>query len=40
MMRTGDTVDDFTLLDDQSRPWTLREHRGRPVLLVFHRHLM
>lgn len=40
MMRPGDTVENFTLLDDQARPWTLSQHQGRPVLLVFHRHLM
>ncbi len=40
MLRTGDLVDDFTLLDHRARPWTLADHRGQPVLLVFHRHLM
>lgn len=40
MMRPGDIVDDFTLLDDRSQPWTLSGHRARPVLLIFHRHLM
>lgn len=39
-MQTGDTVDDFTLPDDRSQPWNLAQHRGRPVLLIFHRHLM
>ncbi len=40
MMRPGTAVEDFTLPDDQNRQWTLSSHRGRPVLLVFHRHLM
>ncbi len=39
-MRPGDTVDDFTLPDDRDQAWTLSECRGRPVLLIFHRHLM
>ncbi len=40
MLRPGDLVEDFTLLDDRARRWTLSDQRGRPVLLVFHRHLM
>jgi len=40
MIRTGDTIDDFTLPDDRFQPWSLRAQRGRPVLLIFHRHLM
>ena len=36
----GDIVEDFTLPDHQGRPWRLSDHRGRQVLLVFHRHLM
>lgn len=40
MMRPGTAVEDFTLPDDRDRPWSLAGQRGRPVLLVFHRHLM
>jgi len=40
MMRLGATVEDFTLLDDRAQPWALSGQRGRPVLLIFHRHLM
>ncbi len=36
----GDPIEDFTLLDDRGEPWTLSEQRGRPTLLIFHRHLM
>ncbi len=39
-MQTGDVVDDFALTDDRGGTWTLSEHRGRPVVLIFHRHLM
>lgn len=39
-MRIGDLVEDFTLTDDRGGSWTLAEHRGRTVLLIFHRHLM
>ncbi len=39
-MDIGDAVDDLTLPDDRGRPWTLSANRGRPVLLIFHRHLM
>ncbi|MCB0994600.1 MAG: redoxin domain-containing protein [Acidimicrobiales bacterium] len=39
-MQIGDPVEDFTLSDDTGGRWRLSEHRGRPVLLIFHRHLM
>jgi len=39
-MRIGDVVEDFTLLDDRGQPWSLTAHAARPVLLIFHRHLM
>jgi len=38
-MRTGDDVGDFSLPDDRGTSWTLASQRGRPVLLIFHRHL-
>ena len=38
-MRIGDHVSDFSLPDDRGTSWTLSAQRGRPVLLVFHRHL-
>ncbi len=39
-MRTGDLVADFALIDDSGATWRLAEHRGTPVVLIFHRHLM
>jgi peroxiredoxin len=39
-MQTGDLVADFTLTDDRGASWRLSEHRGTPVVLIFHRHLM
>ncbi len=40
MTEPGELIPDFTRTDDRGQPWTLSEHRGRPVLLIFHRHLM
>jgi peroxiredoxin len=34
----GDTAPDIDLPDDEGNRWRLRDQRGRPVLLVFHRH--
>ncbi len=31
----GSMAPDFELLDTEDRPWRLRQHRGRPVLLHF-----
>ncbi len=39
-MRNGDPVTAFALTDDRGETWRLSDHLGRPVLLVFHRHLM
>lgn len=36
----GEPVGDIALEDDQGQTWTLAEHLGTPVLLIFHRHLM
>jgi len=38
-MRVGDPVPDVELVDHEGRPWRLGEHRGRPVVLILHRHL-
>ena len=40
MINVGDLVDEFTVVDEQGRSWSLSAHRGRVVLLIFHRHLM
>ncbi|MEM9561459.1 MAG: hypothetical protein AAGA93_02510 [Actinomycetota bacterium] len=39
-LRVGDPVGDVVLADQLGRSWDLADHVGRPVLLVFHRHLM
>ena len=39
-MQIGDRIDDVTLIDQEGRPWSLADQRGRTLLLVFHRHLM
>lgn len=39
-MRIGDHVADFALPDDAGATWRLSQHRGHPVVLIFHRHLM
>lgn len=38
-IRVGDVVPDVALVDHEGRPWSLSAHRGRPLLLVLHRHL-
>lgn len=35
----GDPAPDFALPDHLGQQWRLADHRGRPVVLVFHRHL-
>lgn len=35
----GDPAPAVDLPDQDGRPWRLAERRGRPVVLVFHRHL-
>jgi peroxiredoxin len=39
-IRPGHAIDDFALTDDRGSTWRLSDHRGRPTLLIFHRHLM
>jgi len=39
-MHIGDAVDEFALPDDRGERWSLAEHRGVPVVVIFHRHLM
>jgi peroxiredoxin len=38
-LRLGDPVPDVVLRDDTGSPWRLSDHRGHPVVLIFHRHL-
>jgi len=35
-LSVGDTAPDFTLNDSDRQPFTLSEHRGSPVLVVFY----
>jgi peroxiredoxin len=35
----GAMAPEFALPDDGGGCWRLSDHRGRPVLLIFHRHL-
>jgi peroxiredoxin len=38
-LQTGDVVPDVELVDHEGGRWRLADHRGRPVVLVLHRHL-
>ncbi|WP_436792879.1 hypothetical protein [Actinospongicola halichondriae] len=38
-LQVGDPAPDIRLPTADDRRWDLREHRGRPVVLIFHRHL-
>ncbi len=35
-MKAGDTAPDFTLKDGDGNDWTLSEHLGKPVVLMFY----
>ena len=35
----GELVPDVALVDHDGRPWHLGDHRGRPIVLILHRHL-
>lgn len=35
----GDSLPDIDLIDHDGQPWRLSEYRGRPILLIAHRHL-
>jgi peroxiredoxin len=38
-LRVGDVVPDVDLIDHDGTAWRISDHRGRPVVLVLHRHL-
>ena len=38
-LRVGDPVPDLELIDHAGATWRVSDHRGRPVVLVLHRHL-
>jgi len=35
----GEMAPTVNLVDFEGRPWTLAEHRGSAVVLIFHRHI-
>jgi hypothetical protein len=35
----SDPLPDVPLVDHVGAPWVFSEHRGRPLLLILHRHL-
>jgi hypothetical protein len=37
--RVGDVLPDIALTDENGAVWQLSDHRGRPVVLILHRHL-
>jgi peroxiredoxin len=37
-LQTGDVAPEIDLPDEHDTRWRLSEHRGRPVVLIFHRH--
>lgn len=38
-LHVGDPFPDIELVDQHRRPWRTAERRGRPLVLVLHRHL-
>ena len=39
LLHVGDALPDLELVDHQGRPWRPGNMRGRPLVLVLHRHL-
>ncbi len=35
----GDMLPDLALVDADGCPWRIRDHLGRPLVLILHRHL-
>jgi peroxiredoxin len=38
-LRVGDLLPDVALVDHDGRPWRTGDQRGRPLVLILHRHL-
>ena len=38
-LAVGDPAPELELVDHEGLPWRLADHRGHPVVLIFHRHL-
>jgi len=39
IVKVGQFLPDIPLVDHDGNPWRFSDHRGRPLLLVLHRHL-
>lgn len=39
LVEPGDVAPEVDLPDDEGARWRLSEQRGRPAVLIFHRHL-
>lgn len=39
VMVIGDIVPDIALVDHENRSWRFSAQRGRPLVLILHRHL-
>lgn len=38
-LRVGDPFPDIELVDHAGQPWCIYDQRGRPLVLILHRHL-
>jgi peroxiredoxin len=38
-MELGTVVPDVPMIDHNGERWVVSDHRGRPVVLILHRHL-
>ena len=38
-LRVGDSLPAVALVDHEGRAWRTEDHRGRPLVLILHRHL-
>jgi peroxiredoxin len=39
MIGVGDLLPPVALVDHEGRPWSAEDRRGRPLVLILHRHL-
>jgi peroxiredoxin len=35
----GDLLPSIALVDHEGNPWSVEQYRGRPIVLILHRHL-
>jgi len=38
VLAVGDPAPAIDLVDDRGAPWSTEAHRGRPIVLILHRH--